>query len=93
METIIKTRKPRTVKTAAPHVAEMKRAMSAALKAEHAFALASSKIEKQVAELRQGLETKRAAAKAAWLNVEAQAAKCSVAHDALIPSGNESELK
>jgi hypothetical protein len=91
METIIKTRKPRTVKAAATHVVEMKKAMSAALKAEHAFSTALSKIERQVTELRQGLEAKREAAKAAWLNVEAQAVKCSVAHDVLIPS--ESELE
>jgi hypothetical protein len=71
----------------------MKRAMSAALKAEHAFSTAAGKIEKQIAELTQGLQAKREAAKAAWLNVEAQAVKCSVAHDVLIPSGDESELE
>jgi hypothetical protein len=91
METIIKTRKPRTVKAAAPHVVAIKKAMSAALKAEHAYATAARKIEQQVTELRQGLEAKREAAKAAWLNVEAQAVKCSVA---LVASANpESELE
>ena len=81
METIIKTRKPRTVKVSAPHVAEMKRAMSAALKAEHAFSTAAGKIEKQIIELKQGLKTKREAVKNAWIAVEQQANKCIVAYD------------
>jgi hypothetical protein len=85
METItptIKTRKPRTVKQAAPHVAAMKKAMSTALKAEHAYASAAGKIEKQIQELKQGLETKRAAAKEAWYQVHLTASDCVRAHEA-----------
>ena len=81
METIIKTRKPRTVKASAPHVAEMKRAMSAALKAEHAFSTAAGKIEKQIAEFRASLEAKREAVIAAWGTVKDAAVKCIVAYD------------
>lgn len=85
METIIqptKTRKPRTTKTAAPHVAAIKKAMSAALKAEHAFSLAASRIEAQIAEIRSSLESKRSAAFAAWREVEARAAECASTHGA-----------
>lgn len=85
METIIpptKTRKPRTTKTAAPHVAAIKKAMSAALKAEHAFSIAASRIEAQIAEIRTSLESKRAAALAAWREVEARAAECASTHGA-----------
>jgi hypothetical protein len=77
----IKTRKPRTVKASAPHVAEMKKAMSAALKAEHSFTLAAGKIEKQIEQFRQALEDKRTAVKTAWLNVEQAAVKCVAACD------------
>ena len=81
METIIKTRKPRTVKASAPHVAEMKRAMSAALKAEHAFSTAAGKIEKQIAEFRASLEAKREAVIAAWGTVKDAAIKCGEAYN------------
>ena len=83
METIVpttKTRKPRTVKQAAPHVAAVKKAMSAALRAEHAYQLAAGRVEAQIAEIRSSLESKRAAAAAAWDEVHARAADCSSIH-------------
>jgi hypothetical protein len=81
METIIKTRKPRTVKPSAPRIAEMKRAMSAALKAEHAFFTAATKIEKRIAEYNASVKAKREAVIAAWGNVKDAAIKCSVAYN------------
>jgi hypothetical protein len=83
METNItptKTRKPRTVKQAAPHVAAVKKAMSAALRAEHAYQLAAGRVEAQIAEIRSSLEAKRAAAAAAWEQVHARAADCVSTH-------------
>jgi hypothetical protein len=59
----------------------MKRAMSAALKAEHAFSTAAGKIEKQIAELTQGLQAKREAVIAAWGQVKDAAVKCSEAYN------------
>ena len=76
----IKTRKPRTIKAAAPHVAAVKKAMSAALRAEHAYQLAAGRVEAQIAEIRSSLEAKRAAAAAAWDEVHARAADCSGIH-------------
>jgi cytochrome c556 len=80
-QTPIKTRKPRTVKEAAPHVANLKKAVSKALKAEHAYSLASAKAGKQIERIKASLKTKRGAVKAAWYEVQHQAGSCIGVYD------------
>jgi hypothetical protein len=77
----VKTRKPRTVKEAAPHVANLKKAVSKALKAEHAYSLASGKAAKQIERIKSSLKTKRGAVKAAWYEVQHQAGACVGVYD------------
>jgi hypothetical protein len=83
METLapVKTRKPRTVKEAAPHVANLKEAVSKALKAEHVYSLASGKAAKQIERIKSSLKTKRGAVKAAWYEVQHQAGACVGVYD------------
>ena len=80
-QTPVKTRKPRTVKEAAPHVANLKKAVSKALKAEHAYSLASGKAAKQIERIKSSLKTKRGAVKAAWYEVQHQAGACVGVYD------------
>ena len=77
----VKTRKPRTVKEAAPHVANLKKAVSKALKAEHVYSLASAKAGKQIERIKASLKTKRGAVKAAWCEVQHHAGACVGVYD------------
>jgi hypothetical protein len=79
--TPVKTRKPRTVKEAAPHVAALKKSVTKALKAEHAYSLASAKAGKQIERIKESLKTKRGAVKAAWYEVQNQASACVSVYD------------
>ena len=81
MENPIKTRKPRVVKQAAPHIAEFKKAVTQALKAEFAYSLVAGKAEKQIERIQSGLKLKRAGVKAAWYNVQNQASACISVYD------------
>ena len=75
-----KIRKTRAKKTPAPHIAEVKRAVSTALRAEWLLQRAIAQHAKLVTEGVRNITTLINAARESWTAVQLKAADCAVAH-------------
>lgn len=80
MEPVTKTRKPRTKKEQAPHIVEVKKAVSAALKSEWLLQRAIAQHAKVVQEGVRNIGLLINASREAWSVVQVKAADCAVAH-------------
>ena len=80
MEPVTKTRKPRTKKEQAPHIVEVKKAVSAALRSEWTLQRAIEQHAKLVKESRRNVELLIEAAREAWQTVQARSVDCANAH-------------